>query len=177
MTGTVTAGRRPVPQAVVALIPEREPATAALDTALIDQRELAFLPRVLPLRRGAVVEFRNSDPLLHNVFSPSDAEFNLGTYPQGTSRYRTFDREGASVILCHVHPEMVAYVVVVPTPHFSVTDADGRFTVVGLASGSYRVRVWHRAMEPLEQRVTVGPGPSPSLRLLVRPKGSRSPQP
>ncbi len=79
--------------------------------AVLDQRGLEFIPRVLPVMVGTRVAFINSDPVLHNVFSASKTKlFNLGTYATGVTRYVTFDRPGLVEVLCNVHHEMIAYI-------------------------------------------------------------------
>jgi plastocyanin len=129
VSGTVTAPAPGMGGVVVYLIragSARVPAIAPL-SAQIDQRNLQFVPRVITVSPGSTVSFPNSDPVMHSVFHPSThaGGFDLGTYPQGERRSFTFDNEGAYVIFCHVHPEMVAYVVVVASPYRAVTDDDG----------------------------------------------------
>lgn len=133
------------------------PGTVHPDTVIMDQRGLRFLPSVVAGRPGLTVEFLNSDPILHNVFSPgwSGESFDLGTYPSNMSRSHTFSRPGPHVILCHVHPEMVAYVVVVSTPFHAVTGPEGRFRIEGIPAGSHRIEVWRRGSEPVGRRFTV----------------------
>jgi hypothetical protein len=90
------------------------------------------------------------------VFHPSmGGGFDLGTYPQGERRSFTFKDEGAFVIFCHVHPEMVAYVVVVSSPYRAVTDDAGQFHFNGIAPGTYRVITWHRRLRTQSQLVTI----------------------
>ena len=129
---------------------------------VIDQVNLRFSPRVLPLRTGTTVEFRNSDPVLHNVFGPADPGpgFNLGTYPRGEQRPHTFAEPGVHVILCNVHPEMVAYVVAVPTTYHSVVDAAGEFYVEQVPAGRYSVNVWHPQIAGFSTLLTIGEGVS-----------------
>jgi hypothetical protein len=105
----------------------------------------------------SIVSFPNSDPVMHSVFHPSmrAAGFDLGTYPQGEQRSFTFDDEGAYVIFCHVHPEMVAYVVVVASPYRAVTDDKGRFKFDGVAPGIYHLRTWHRRLRTQDHVVSV----------------------
>jgi plastocyanin len=126
--------------------------------AQIDQRDLRFVPRVIAVSPGSTVSFPNSDPVMHNVFHPSvrAGGFDLGTYPQGEKRSFSFDGEGAYVIFCHVHPEMVAYVVVVASPYRTVTDDQGRFRIDGVEPGTYHLRTWNRRLHT-EDRIVTAP--------------------
>ena len=135
--------------------------------ALIDQFRLRFVPTVLAVLPGSAVEFRNSDALLHNVFSPPGPGdgFNLGTYPKGEFRSHTFTELGPHVILCHVHPEMVSRVIVVDTPIHAVVDPEGRFRIENVPPGRYTLKVWHPAAEPFAKDVVVRAGVSIDLRL------------
>lgn len=110
----------------------------------LDQLNLTFVPHVLPVLVGTTVEFPNSDEVRHNVFSPGPAQkFNLGTYERKTVKYQKFDKPGVVTLLCNVHAEMSAYVVVTETPYFAVTDKAGRFTIKGVPPGTYLLKAWH----------------------------------
>ncbi len=113
--------------------------------AKMDQKNLIFAPRVLPILQGTTVDFVNSDAVLHNVFSPDKCcdRFNLGSWPQGQSRSFTFKTRCNATVLCRVHPEMEGYVLVVPTPWFAVTDKKGAYVIKDLPDGAYTVKVWH----------------------------------
>ena len=117
---------------------------------VIDQKNLLFLPHVLPVLVGTVVDFPNSDKVRHSVFSSrkSAKRFNLGTYPAGELRSVVMDTPGAGVVtlLCNVHAEMSAYVVVVETPYFATTDRRGHFKIEGVPPGAYELSVWHEAL-------------------------------
>ncbi len=123
---------------------------------LIDQKGLRFIPHVLPILAGTTVEFLNSDPLAHNVFSISAAKrFNLGLYGAGTSRHITFDRPGIVQVLCNVHLEMSAVIVVLPNPYFARTAPDGSFRITGVPPGRHRIRCWHERLAAIEVEVDV----------------------
>lgn len=109
----------------------------------LDQVNLTFMPHVLPVLAGTTVAFPNSDEIRHNVFSPSPIRFNLGTYAQKTTKYYRFDKPGIATLLCNVHAEMSAYVVVTETPYFAVTSKDGKFTLKDVPAGKYTLKVWH----------------------------------
>jgi len=157
--GKVTAhGVRNSADAVVyvAAIPGKAfPAPAA--HAKIDQKNMAFTPRVLPVLVGTTVDFLNSDAVLHNVFSPDACadKFNLGTWPQGQIKSYTFKKECVAALLCKVHPEMEGFVVAVPTPYFAVTAADGTYHIKDVPDGAYTVKVWHPKLKASTKSVTV----------------------
>jgi plastocyanin len=145
--GTVTIGGRPTGDAVVSIegFPRQASAPAPSATkAVIDQKELMFIPRVIAVMVGKTVDFPNHDKTFHNVFSNSEAKkFDLGLYPSGQSRSVNFDKPGVVKILCNVHPNMEAYVVVKEHPFFSVSDARGNYSINAAPLGKYRVEVWH----------------------------------
>ncbi len=124
--------------------------------AAIDQKQLRFEPHVLPILVGTTVEFPNSDPLLHNVFSISEAKrFNLGLYGRGTVRQITFDKPGVVELLCNVHLEMSGFIVVLKNPYFARTDSDGSFHIADVPPGPHRVRCWHERLPAQERTVNV----------------------
>jgi len=133
-----------VPQKTPPLAPPREP-------AVIEQRDLRFHPPVLPVLQGTRVLFPNYDPLYHNVFSVSPARpFNLGMFGPNEARGIVFDRPGIVEVRCMVHREMVAYVVVLTTPHFQMSDPTGTFAFRDLPEGRYRVHAWSPQCGALE---------------------------
>jgi plastocyanin len=112
--------------------------------AVIDQRDMKFIPRVLAVIAGTEVEFPNNDKTFHNVYSTSEAKkFDLGLYAPGKSRSAKFDKPGVAKILCNAHPNMEAYVVVKSHPYYSGTDSRGNYSVSGVPLGKYRLEVWH----------------------------------
>ena len=130
---------------------------APKEHAKMNQQNLVFIPKVLPVLAGTTVDFLNSDTVAHNVFTPAVCaeKFNLGTWPKGEMRSKTFKKECAAPILCLVHPEMEAFVIVSPTPYFAVTKSDGSYTISNVPDGSYTVKVWHAKMKPAQKPVKV----------------------
>lgn len=128
--------------------------------AVMNQINTTFVPHILPILKGTTVEFLNSDPGWHNVYSPSYsvAPFNLGTYPGGKSRSMTFNEIGLVPIKCSVHAEMLAFVIVLGNPYFGVTDKNGSFEIEGVPQGTYTLRAWHEKRDSVRQEVTVIPG-------------------
>ena len=125
--------------------------------AKIDQKNMKFTPRVLPILVGTTVDFLNSDAVLHNVFSPDGCadKFNLGTWPQGQVKSFTFKKECFAALLCKVHPEMEGFVAALPTPYYAVTAADGSYHIKDVPDGTYTVKVWHPKLKAAGKSVTV----------------------
>jgi plastocyanin len=141
--GVARVGGNPAANAVVWLGTSGPASPSASKPIVLDQRNLAFIPRVLVVRVGATVVFPNNDRVFHNVFSFRDGKrFDLGLYPVGTSRTVTFDRAGLSRIFCNIHPNMAAYVMAVDTPYYSVSDESGAFAIRSVPPGTHKYSAW-----------------------------------
>lgn len=123
----------------------------------IDQRNLIFIPHVLPIVAGTSVDFLNNDDVQHNIFSPDDcSKFNLGTWGKGARKSHKFTKVGCeSVILCNVHPEMEAYVVVLQNTYYATTDSNGNFTINNVPPGTYTIKIWNEKLSASSQKITV----------------------
>ncbi len=126
----------------------------------MDQRGLVFQPHLLVVPLGATVKFLNDDTVAHNVFWPNiggdkKAAHNLGTWPQGQAKEFKFEHAGVAPLLCNVHPEMSAYIVVTPTPYFAQTDNQGNFRIMNVPDGTYKVSAWREGGKTETKSVTV----------------------
>jgi plastocyanin len=130
---------------------------APAEHAKMDQKNMLFVPHVLPVLAGTTIDFHNSDAVLHNVFSPDACadHFNLGTWPQGQVKSFTFKKPCFASLLCKVHPEMEGFVTVMPTPYFAVTAEDGSYVIKNVPDGSYTVKVWHPKLKATQKSVAV----------------------
>lgn len=137
--------------------------------AVMDQLNLTFTPHVLAVVVGTRVTFPNSDEVRHNVFSPSPVKrFNLGTYPKGVAKYVVFDKPGVVELLCNVHADMGAYIVVTETSHSALVAKDGSYVLKGVPAGTYVVRAWREELKDQRQEVTVGGGTSQTVNFELR---------
>lgn len=121
-----------------------------------------FLPHVLALRAGSKVQFPNLDPFFHNAFSNYDGElFDVGLHAPGTVREVTFHRPGIVRVFCNIHPTMSAVIVVLDTPWFALSNAQGAFRIDGIPPGEYRLKLFSEralpeALEKVARQITVG---------------------
>lgn len=124
----------------------------------MDQREQRFVPHVLAITAGTTVDFPNSDPTFHNVFSLSRAKtFDLGRYAAGRSKSVLFDRPGIVRVFCDIHSHMNAWILVFAHRYFALTDAEGRYRIEGIPSGTYTVTAWHESAPTESRPVTISP--------------------
>jgi plastocyanin len=147
----------PVADAVVSLHPldgaAVPPPTAAGEVA---QQNQEFTAYVTVVQAGTRVVFPNKDTVQHHVYSLSKAKkFELPLYNPGQNESIVFDTPGLVTLGCNIHDWMLAYLVVVPTPWFAKTDAQGLATVTAPA-GRYRLELWHpRLSAALTQEITL----------------------
>lgn len=133
-----------VSNAVVYAVPEGKRNNGFRKTAVMDQRNRMFIPYVLPIQTGTAVTFPNSDDISHQVYSFSAAKpFQLPLYKGTPANPVIFDKAGVVTLGCNIHDRMSAYIVVVDTPHFALSEATGRVELPNLPEGKYVVHVWH----------------------------------
>jgi len=149
---------RAVRDAVVYAIPEGREVPPARKTAVMDQKNRMFIPHVLPVQTGTAVRFPNSDDIRHHVYSFSPAKpFQLPLYKGTPANPEVFDKAGVVTLGCNIHDQMSAFIVIVDTPHFGKTAANGRASLRELDAGRYTLRVWYPDMrdEPNPQSITL----------------------
>jgi plastocyanin len=124
--------------------------------ARILQKDLTFVPSLLPVQVGTKVEFPNLDDTYHNIFSFSPPKrFDLGRYRSDERPVpaQTFDTAGLVTLRCDIHEHMRALILVLPTPYFVLTDAEGRFSLKDLPAGRYTLKAWIDSKTTKEQVV------------------------
>lgn len=136
-------------------------ATTPSQEVTLAQRQKTFVPHVLPVAVGTTVGFLNEDSVLHNLHAYQDRRTIFNRAQPALMRLirHTFSREGTVMLLCDVHPEMEAFIVVTPSPWFSGVAADGTFTLRNVTPGSYTLVVWdqRRRGTAAEHPLLIGP--------------------
>ena len=131
------------------------PATAAV----MDQAGCMFAPHVLDVQANQMIEFANSDPLVHNVraICEKNRSFNV-SMPGKKKVSRFFGTPEVVKIRCDIHAWMSGFVAVDPHPFHQVTGDDGSFALKGLAAGEYTVEAWQEKLGAQKQTVRVAEG-------------------
>jgi hypothetical protein len=148
-----------VADAVASLTPlDRAPLlTPPAEPAIIMQEGEEFSPYVTAVVVGSQVRFPNRDSVAHHVFSQSKAKsFEIPRYRGEPKELILFDKPGVVALGCNLHDWMLAYVVVVATPHFGKSRDDGIVALPSLVAGRYRLEVWHpRIKETVTREIAV----------------------
>jgi len=137
------------------------PKPASLPTKQVTQKDLTFIPALLPVRVGTKVEFPNLDDTYHNIFSYSPAKrFDLGRYrpDERPIPSEVFDKPGLVTLLCDIHEHMRGLILVLNTPYFVMTDTAGHFRLTGLPAGHYTLKAWIDSRTTQEKPVELSNG-------------------
>jgi plastocyanin len=136
--------------------------------ASIAQKDEQFAPHLVAITTGSSVAFPNEDPFFHNVFSLSrGASFNLGRYPSGSSRSKTFTRAGIVKVFCEIHSHMSAVVRVFDHGWFTVPDEAGNFAIGNVPPGDHTLVAWHERIGERRDRVTIRAGAATQINFTL----------
>ena len=146
-----------------AKVPGKAPETRAMD-----QKAMTFVPHVLVVAQGDTVNFLNHDNVAHNVYSPDNEGYNLGSFKQDEQRSYKFQKEGAYTQLCSLHPEMLAFIFVAPGPYAAAVDKKGNFTIAHVPPGTYQLAIWNSRLKAPDKPITVVAGQTVTENLSLK---------
>jgi plastocyanin len=178
-----TPAGKPLADAAVILeplAPLRAPAPTSRShaRATIEQRGAEFIPFVTVVQTGTPVDFPNNDTVRHHVYSFSQPKrFEIKLYAGKPGQPITFDKPGEVDIGCNIHDWMEAHVLVVESPWFGKTAADGQVRIANLPAGRYRVQLWHPLQKLRAAATEVEIGAKPLRLNLVLDARPREPKP
>lgn len=137
------------------------PRPASLPTTKVEQKDLTFVPALLPIEVGTKVQFPNLDDQYHNIFSYSPAKrFDLGRYRREERPIPSvmFDRPGLVTLRCDIHEHMRGLILVLSTPYFVMTDTAGHFRLDKLPAGRHTLKAWIDSRTTREKSVDLKDG-------------------
>jgi plastocyanin len=133
----------------------KEPGVATTVAINVDHK--AFSPFISIITTGGTATFGNKDALTHHVFSPDVPKWDTGYLKRDDTAARTFDSPGPIALLCNIHPEMLGYLLVIPSTYFGKLGPSGEYAIADVPPGTYRVTAWSPRLPTATQSVTVGP--------------------
>ena len=137
-------------------------APAGTPPVVLDQKNCRYAPHVIALQQGGAVEFRNSDPTMHNVHTtptqPGNASTDVSEPPMGAPQTEIFAAPETMIpVRCNNHPWMQAFLNVAPNAYFAITGPDGSFTIKNLPPGTYTLAAIHEKLGEQDLQITVPP--------------------
>ena len=131
----------------------KQPGAATTADVAIKNKELT--PFIAVVTAGGTVTFANRDALTHHVFSPELPGWDTGYLTKDQTTTKRFDTAGSYSMLCNIHPEMLSYLVVIPSTYFGKIGPDGKYAIGNLPPGNYRLTAWGPRMQPATSSITV----------------------
>ena len=122
----------------------------------LDQAQCRYEPHVILIPAGATVDYLNSDTISHNVhtYAVKNQAFNK-IIPAGKKGSQKLEKPEAIQAKCDIHPWMTCYLYVTDHPFTAKTDAEGNFSIEGLAPGKYSIEIWHETLGKAKASVTI----------------------
>jgi hypothetical protein len=158
LTQTAVGGPANALQYVVVYVSAGEPRSPVpSEPARFDQKGCTYVPHVLAMQAGQILQIYNDDPLSHNIHPRPhmNPEWNKsqqkGSMPINTS----WDKPEFIEVKCDIHAWMHSYFAVLNTSHYSVSDDNGNFSLKGLPPGKYTITAWHEQYGSQSQQVVV----------------------
>lgn len=170
IVGTAARGPQRLANAVVHIERAEGPFLPPREAAIMNQQNLTYVPHILPILVGTTVDFVNSDGVLHNLhaFTRGETVFNIAMPKFLKKKSMVFQKEGPVLLLCDVHREMSAYIIVLQNPFFALTNDEGEFTIKGIPPGSYTVKAWHENLKSHSQEVKLTEGRNARIDFKLR---------
>jgi plastocyanin len=128
---------------------------------VLDQKGCRYIPHVIGAMVGQPVEFRNSDHTMHNIHivppgSDDSSGFDISQAPMAGTEQHIFRNAGLMIpVRCNNHPWMEAFLNVVKSPFFAVSNADGAYEIQGLPPGTYTLVAVHEKLGTQSQQITI----------------------
>jgi plastocyanin len=130
------------------------------EPAVVDQIGCVFVPHGVAVMAGQEIEWRNSDPVSHNIRGTAkrNTPFNTIFSSRMSTRSKFTEPEIGIPLKCDIHFWMSGNIHVLPHPFFAITGDDGSFVLSGVPPGSYTLLAWHETLKTQTQKVTVSAG-------------------
>ncbi|HUR91809.1 MAG TPA: hypothetical protein VMY38_03970 [Gemmatimonadaceae bacterium] len=126
-------------------------------------QKCAFFPLVQAVAVGGTLNVRNDDAVIYRNHAVDTRTGETVTELPFTDAGQVIplDRQLAAPVLLEVkstsHPWMRAWVAAFDHPYYAVTGKGGKFSIDGIAQGTYTLKAWHPALGVTTHPVTIGP--------------------
>jgi plastocyanin len=145
---------------------------ARLPRHRLDQQGCAFVPHVLAAPLGSGLDVVNSDRALHNVRAQA-GDVKLMNYAMPIPGHvvpTKLRKQGIFKVSCDVHPWMSAWLLVLPTRAFAITDESGAYKIEGVPPGKHKLKIWHERLGEKESDVEIAAGQTATSDVQYTPR-------
>lgn len=172
-TETIVTGPSNALENVVVYISAGTPDEGApSQSAVFTQKGCRYLPHVLAFQVNQELRVINDDQTSHNIhpLAKINREWNKSQPPGTPPIVDKYDKMEFIPVKCNVHPWMHGTFAVLKNSHYSISGADGGFTLPNLPPGKYTITAWHESYGEQTQEVTVSGSETKSVNFLFKAK-------
>ncbi|MFQ5678017.1 MAG: carboxypeptidase regulatory-like domain-containing protein [Gemmatimonadota bacterium] len=130
--------------------------------AVLAQKDFTYVPHVLPIAVRAALTITNGDTALHNIHTYSKGRRRNPSFNRAQRAHTTlttaFRAPDSLLVLCDIHPQMEAHIMVLPNPYFAKPDEKGAYTITEIPAGRYELVAWHPSYTSVRDTVEVEAG-------------------
>ncbi len=139
----------------------------------IDQKGSVFYPQMVVIPRGGTLKLRNSDGINHNVHLLSHRQEKNFLLRSQDEREVRLNHNEAVRVTCDLHAWMRSSLVVVESPYFAVSDAEGHFRIDHVPAGEYEIQVAHHRFKSDPETITIEVKPGEETEIEIQTALSR----
>lgn len=126
---------------------------------ILDQQGCRYQPHVQLLPVNTPLQVLNNDGILHNfhTFSRKNNPVNMSQPKFRKKMEITFKHPEFIQARCDIHGWMSSWIVAVEQPYYTITDADGNFSLIDIPPGKYTLNCWQEILGEQTEQVTIPP--------------------
>jgi hypothetical protein len=123
-------------------------------TLIVAQKNKSFAPYVAVTQKGQSIAFENQDNITHHIYSVSGGNrFDFKIKSGHSKSTQQLNHAEEIAMGCNIHDWMSGYVLVVDTPYYTQTNAQGLATMALSVAGSYTLTVWHPQLDVEDYKI------------------------
>jgi hypothetical protein len=122
------------------------------------------------IAKGAELQVKNSDPVLHNIHSylGTSTVLNLAEPKQGMVIPKKITKAGGMTLKCDIHNFMKGAIFTAGNPYAALTAKDGTYEIKDVPPGTYEIALFHEVGSPKSGSITVKAGEKATYSVKIK---------